>query len=363
VLELTRNPRLIDQARRDVDRRSATTALRLLHDRESLPAVRGAVAAATARPAPRSCRSRSRPNRCTALKAKGLLTTSSTRGTGEESLDKLLARMAAGSNILHASHYSLRNAAVVRPTPIATGASASPTTCAVILCRDRRGEQATAHRSGALATDLRHLQRRRSERRVNIVNNLSPGGPLRDPASNRRRPARSTSTPTARICQRNLWVGTDANAARVKAGVCRNAAHRNLHGKPAIIVAGRRTRSFRSIQCTRARITVRTSSSKGARASSSTSRSKRAALRRVHRQRRAAGIRLELRPLHYYFIQAMDRMWAYLTVGTPLPPSQLVRTTPRGGPLGRTADHRRQTCPRSRAHPRSPIRSRSAETP
>jgi hydroxybutyrate-dimer hydrolase len=39
-------------------------------------------------------------------------------------------------------------------------------------------------------------------------------------------------------------------------------------------------------------------------------------------------------PLHHYFIQAMDRMWAALTANAPLPPSQLVRTTPRGGTPG-----------------------------
>ena len=39
-------------------------------------------------------------------------------------------------------------------------------------------------------------------------------------------------------------------------------------------------------------------------------------------------------PLHHYFLQAMDRMWATLTTNAPLPPSQLVRTTPRGGAPG-----------------------------
>ena len=36
-------------------------------------------------------------------------------------------------------------------------------------------------------------------------------------------------------------------------------------------------------------------------------------------------------PLHLYFIRAMDAMYAHLQRGTALPPSQLVRTTPRGG--------------------------------
>ena len=35
-------------------------------------------------------------------------------------------------------------------------------------------------------------------------------------------------------------------------------------------------------------------------------------------------------PLHYYFVKAMDAMYAHLTAGAPLPPSQVVRPTPRG---------------------------------
>lgn len=35
-------------------------------------------------------------------------------------------------------------------------------------------------------------------------------------------------------------------------------------------------------------------------------------------------------PLHHYFFQALDLMHAYLSSGTPLPPSQVVPTTPRG---------------------------------
>jgi hydroxybutyrate-dimer hydrolase len=38
--------------------------------------------------------------------------------------------------------------------------------------------------------------------------------------------------------------------------------------------------------------------------------------------------------LHYYFFQALDLMWAHLTQAAPLPASQVVRTTPRGGSPG-----------------------------
>jgi hydroxybutyrate-dimer hydrolase len=39
-------------------------------------------------------------------------------------------------------------------------------------------------------------------------------------------------------------------------------------------------------------------------------------------------------PLHVYFNRAMDAMYAQLKNGTALPPSQVVRTTPRGGTPG-----------------------------
>lgn len=39
-------------------------------------------------------------------------------------------------------------------------------------------------------------------------------------------------------------------------------------------------------------------------------------------------------PLHYYFNQAMNLMYDHLKNSAPLPPSQVVRTTPRGGTPG-----------------------------
>ena len=46
------------------------------------------------------------------------------------------------------------------------------------------------------------------------------------------------------------------------------------------------------------------------------------------------GYDTRLVPLHRYFIQAMDIVYANLRSGTAIPPSQVVRTTPRGGTPG-----------------------------
>jgi len=47
-----------------------------------------------------------------------------------------------------------------------------------------------------------------------------------------------------------------------------------------------------------------------------------------------AGYDTRFIPMHLYYVRAMDAMWAHLKNGTALPPSQLVRTTPRGGTPG-----------------------------
>jgi hydroxybutyrate-dimer hydrolase len=39
-------------------------------------------------------------------------------------------------------------------------------------------------------------------------------------------------------------------------------------------------------------------------------------------------------PVHYYNIQALNLMWNHLKGGAALPPSQVIRTVPRGGTAG-----------------------------
>jgi hydroxybutyrate-dimer hydrolase len=47
-----------------------------------------------------------------------------------------------------------------------------------------------------------------------------------------------------------------------------------------------------------------------------------------------AGFDTRFVPLHYYNLQALNLMWSHLKNGTPLPPSQVIRTIPRVGVPG-----------------------------
>ena len=53
--------------------------------------------------------------------------------------------------------------------------------------------------------------------------------------------------------------------------------------------------------------------------------------------RQQTGFDARFVPLHVYYLQALDLMWDHLQRGRPLPPSQVVRTTPRAVTDGRTA--------------------------
>ena len=275
-------------------------------------------------------------NRCTALKVKGLLTTSSTAAQAEESLDKLLAAgWQPDSNLLHASHYAFATPPVVATYANSYGRfSVADNLCGYSYAATDAANKPTALAPAALAQIFGPFNGVGLSAGINIVNNLSPGGPLRDPASISPSSGVLDFNADGANCHRNLWVGTDANAGRVKTGVAETLRTANLHGKPAIIVAGRADALIP--------VNMNARPYYGQNKLVEGAASKLVYVEVEYAQHFDAfidnaglpGYDSNFVPLHYYFIQAMDRMWAYLTSGTPLPPSQLVRTTPRGGAPG-----------------------------
>jgi hydroxybutyrate-dimer hydrolase len=275
-------------------------------------------------------------NRCASLKAKGLLTTSATAEQAEESLNKLLA---AGwqpeSNILHASHYAFATPPVVATYGNAYGRfSVADNLCGFSYAATDATNKPTALAPASLAQIFGPFNGVGLSAGINIVNNLSPGGPLRDPASISPSSGTLDFNADGANCQRNLWVGSDPFAGRVKAGVAETLRTANLGGKPAIIVAGRAD--------TLVPVNMNARPYYGQNKLVEGAASKLVYVEVTNAQHFDAfidnaalpGYDSNFVPLHYYFLQAMDRMWAYLTSGTQLPPSQVVRTTPRGGTAG-----------------------------
>ncbi|MBX3605512.1 MAG: D-(-)-3-hydroxybutyrate oligomer hydrolase [Piscinibacter sp.] len=166
---------------------------------------------------------------------------------------------------------------------------------------------------------------------IQIVYNDSVGGAKNHTASV------SPSTGTfdfaydGAACLRRLWTGGDANAWRVKHGIGAVQQRADLNRKPTIIVHGRSDTLIPTNFTSRPYV-LRNAQVEGR-------RSRLSYIEVTNGQHfdaflPFAGFDTRYIPLHVYYVRAMDAMWAHLKHGAALPPSQVVRTTPRGGTPG-----------------------------
>ncbi|MEU4486551.1 3-hydroxybutyrate oligomer hydrolase family protein [Streptomyces purpurascens] len=127
----------------------------------------------------------------------------------------------------------------------------------------------------------------------------------------------------AETSEERLW------ARRVAQGLDATRRDGNLHGKPALVVHGRDDTRVPVNHSSRPYLGLNSRTEHG-----------RSSLSYVevthahHSDSTAPGYDNRYVPLGYYFQQALDLMWARLTEDRPLPPSQVVRTVPRGGEPG-----------------------------
>jgi hydroxybutyrate-dimer hydrolase len=266
-----------------------------------------------------------------------LLTATTTAAQADESLDKLIA---AGwqpeSNLLQSSHYRLATPPVTGTYANAYGRFAvSDNVCGYSYASTDAAGKPNALAAASLAQIFGPFNGVGLSSGINIVNNLSPGGPLVDLASSSPSTALADLNIDGAICLRNLWTAADANAVRTQKGVAETLRSANLHGKPAIIVAGRSD--------TLVPVNMNARPYFGQNRIVEGATSKLSYIEVTNAQHFDAfidnallpGYDSMLVPLHVYFIHAMDSMWANLTQNVPLPPSQLVRTFPRGGTPGK----------------------------
>ncbi|TDC26400.1 D-(-)-3-hydroxybutyrate oligomer hydrolase [Streptomyces sp. 8K308] len=171
-----------------------------------------------------------------------------------------------------------------------------------------------------------------------LINDRSHGGPVAD-----RRSLGPDGRPDYNLagerCVYRLAFGDPATAAerawadRVAQGLDETRRDGDLGGRPALVVQGRDD----------ARVPVNHSARPylglNARAEGEASRLSYVEVTNAHHSdSTAAGFDNRYVPLGYYYQQALDLMWDHLTTGRALPPSQVVRTVPRGGEPGRAPE-------------------------
>lgn len=173
---------------------------------------------------------------------------------------------------------------------------------------------------------------------INLVNNLDPRGARENRVSISPSTGRQDMNLDGAICLRALATGSDPVSGqpltgrmreqheRIAAGIAETRMRADLRGKPAIIVNGRADAILPPNHTSRAYVALNRLAEPGTRLRyyEITNAHHLDALNAV------AGFDSRYVPLHPYYLQALELMWDHFTRGTPLPPSQVVRTTPRG---------------------------------
>lgn len=283
-------------------------------------------------------------NRCAALKAKGLLTSGTQVEQANESLQKLReAGWEADSDLFHASHYATFGILAAFYANMYGKFSVADNICGYSFAPTVAATGAVTTLTPVQEAQLFAVANGTPSGGVNLVNNDSVGGARADAFST------SPSTGTmdynidGAICLRNLATGIDittgaplkgkaaADSRRVRKGMEEVLRSADLNGKPAIIVHGRSDTLIPVNHNSRAYFTANKA------AEGAASKLSYVEITNAHHFDAFLGFPgydTRLIPIHAYHIQAMNMMYAHLKNGAPLPPSQVVRTVPRGGVPG-----------------------------
>lgn len=275
--------------------------------------------------------------RCAALQQEGLLTASTTPAQAEEALQRLIDYGWEPESVaLTPSHAGFEIAPAVAVT-FANGLARTRVTDH--LCGFSYA--ATAATGGvvplaplALAGMYATGNGVPPSAGVNLINNLAAQGPARDLLSMSATGMFDWNLDGA-LCLRDLVTGSSANAQRLQAGMRETQRNGNLRGKPAIIVHGRNDALLPVNHTSRPYYALNKKvEGAGSRLSYIEVTNAQHFDGFIGLPAVLPGYDSRYVPLHVYLNHALDAVYAHLKQGSPLPPSQVVRTVPRGGAAG-----------------------------
>ena len=272
-------------------------------------------------------------NRCAALHANGLLSASTTAAQADEALQKLHTYgWEPESDLVHASMAYFE----IDPSVATTfGNALSRASVLDNLCNfSFAAVDAAFHPTAVNATVLAQLAGTGNgippTTGVQLINNLAQGG-----ATQSKQSVDSSGTQAANLdgalCLRNLLTGSDAASQALQLGISQTLRTGSLGGRPALIVQGRNDALLPVNHGARPYLGLNAQVE---------ANSKLSYIEVTNAQHFdgfidvVPGYDTLFVPLVLYEQRALDAVYANLKNGTPLPPSQVVRTTPRGGTAG-----------------------------
>lgn len=288
-------------------------------------------------------------DRCAGLRAKGLLAGVTTADQAADALSKLRAYgWTADNDQMHNAHYGLGNAAII--SMMYTNAfgrfSVTDNVCGVSAAAVDAAGAPVATGLAAKAQSFATGNGTVNGTPATVVYNDSLGGAKSWLLAISPSTTKADFALDSALCQRALVTGVDsvtggglssgtvptrAQSDAVRAGMADVLLNGNLRNKPVLIVAGRSDALVPVNNSARAYVAYnRLVEGSGSQ------------LRYIEVTNAQhfdaflplSGFDTRYVPLHAYFNQSMNAMYARLKSGAALPPSQVVRTTVRGGAPG-----------------------------
>jgi hydroxybutyrate-dimer hydrolase len=270
-------------------------------------------------------------NRCASLKAKGLLSTGTLADQAREALGKLRAYgWEPESDLLHASHYAVAPTATAAKYASAQGRfGVEDRVCGYSLAAVDADGVPVATPPEVLATIFATAPGGAPAGPIDIVNDRDPRGSRRDFVSLSPSTGAQDFNLDGASCLRELVTGRSKEARRVRQGIRELLGSADLRGKPTIIVHGRADTRVPIGFSSRPYVGLNSLVEGGE------SRLRFYELTHVeHLNLPVPGYDNRFLPIQPYQIEALELIHAHLTRKEPLPPSQVVRTVPRGGAPG-----------------------------
>jgi hydroxybutyrate-dimer hydrolase len=283
--------------------------------------------------------------RCNSLHLKGLLTSMTTADQAAEALQKLHDYgFRSEGDALVSTHADVTTSVVVAYANAYGKFAASDNVCGFSYgASDATSGAPVALPDASALTSFAAGNGIPPTAGIGIIYNTSMGGAAQTKLATSPSTFAKDRALDGDICLRSLWTGTDPVTGfalvgtaldwsqRVHAGVADVMRSGNLHGKPAIIVQGRSDTLLPVAH------TGRAYTAKNAAAESAGSHLAYYEIENAqHLDVLAAvpGLDTRIVPLAPYLFQSLDMMLAHLQTGAIIAPSQVVRTTPRGGNAG-----------------------------
>ena len=266
-------------------------------------------------------------NRCGALATSGEVFGADFISQANDALARLReAGFEPESDLLHASHFAFATSAVaVTYANSYARASVVDNLCGFSFATTSAGGVPAAAAISPMLTVFGNGNGVPPTNGVNLIYNDAAGGPINHFVAD------SNFAFLGALCLRQLWTTSSAPAVAVQAGVNEVRVTGNLRAKPSVIVHGRAD--------TLVPVNFTSRPYFGANKLVEGAASRLSYIEVLNAQHFEAflpipGYDTRFIPMHYYDNQALNLMWNHLRSGTPLPPSQVIRTTPRGGVPG-----------------------------